>query len=373
MIKSKKVLLTILCMIFLINISNAALFDIFPEDVCGGGLGAFMSSWAVTCYIAIIVSLGILIIIFLVCRALQIQKGELWAKFEIIQVVATVLILIVIVGFSEFILCTLTPKMLFGDNSYFEDDENMIDHANRYVSDLYSLNVKSFTGLIFLGTLREAMGNAQFGVKLIEIEIKHTPLKGLNSFDKSFELIQMGLITVMITSLTQRMLFVYVMNGMFTIFLPIGILLRCFEPTRKFGGTLIGLTIALGIFWPLMLVLNSVALEGIGIFYMLDNTFLYISEQLAEYEIFGIIFNNPGELINGTSSVRSIAINANLLEPIQTFYSAINMLAWKILSINILGSLFLPLLNFAVIAASMKEFSRFFGEQIDLSNLTRMI
>jgi hypothetical protein len=39
----------------------------------------------------------------------------------------------------------------------------------------------------------------------------------------------------------------------------------------------------------------------------------------------------------------------------------------------ILGALLLPLLNFVIITTAAREFSRFLGEEIDVSNLTRII
>jgi hypothetical protein len=363
-----KKLLSIICILLLSSI-NAEVFDVFSDNVCGGGFGTFMSSWAIICYITILISLGILISIFLICRFLKIEKGELWAKLELVQIISTVLIIVLIVGFSEFILCTLTPKMLFGDMPG-SGDQPMIIEAETYVTKLVHHNIRSFTSLAFIGTLREFFGNLQFGGDIINIEAKITPLKGLNSFDNSFEIIQMGLITVLITSMTQLMLFAYVTQGMFNVFLPVGILLRCFEPSRKFGGTLIGLTIALGIFWPLMLVVNNIALEGIGLFEIVDNLYMYVNNQLIDYPIISVAFNNPRDLLSVTNL---ISINVDLLSPLYTFYTALYTATWKILMINVLGSLFLPLLNFAIIAASMRELSRFFGEQIDLSNLTRMI
>lgn len=367
----KKIPLMILCLILLFNASYSALFDIFPEGVCGGELGAFMSSWAVTCYIAILVSLGILLIIFLVCRVLQIQKGEVWAKYEIIQVGATVLLLLFIVGFSEFILCTLTPQMIFG-NVTGAGSGTMIEEANNYLTKLITMNSVSFAGIMFLGIYREQIGNLKLSFDIAGIGAGITPFKGLNSVDRSFEIGQIGLITLIITSITQRMLYAYVVKGMFTVFLPMGILLRCFEPTRKFGGALIGITIALGLFWPMLLVVNNIALEGIGIFGMWEGIFEFISTQMENYELLGLNFNSPADMFEPGSGA-PITIKSDILNITQTLLQAVSMAVWKLLAINILGSLFLPLLNFAILATSMREFSRFFGEQIDLSNLTRMI
>ncbi len=379
----KKMSLIILCMFLLINIPHSALFDIFPEEVCGGELNSFMSSWAVTCYIAILVSLGILLLIFFVCRFLNIQKGELWSKYELIQVGATILILIFIVGFSEFILCNpaFTPKLIFGDIPG-AGDGTMIDEANSYLQNLIYMNTFSLVSLTFISVIRESVGNLKLSANILGIGGSITPFKGLNSFDRSMELTYMGLITVLITSITQRMLFAYVFKGMFTIFLPIGILLRCFEPTRRFGGTLIGLTIALGLFWPLLLVANNIALGGIGFIGLTEQVGTYINDHLEELEIVDFQFNSPKDIISmdgnkftfmGLGRDIITPIQIDIITPIQTMFGAFQMLVWKILAINILGSLFLPLVNFAILAASIREFSRFFGDQIDLSNLTRMI
>ncbi|MCC7552435.1 hypothetical protein KO317_02090 [Candidatus Micrarchaeota archaeon] len=371
----KKIPLFILCIILLFNLSHSALFDIFPDDVCGGDLNAFMSSWAVTCYIAIMISLLILLIIFLICRGMQIQKGETWAKYEMLQVGATVLILLVIVGFSEFILCSggLTPKMIFG-NVLGAGDDSMVVEAKDYLTTLMRMNTISLTSILFFNIQRETIGNFKFSVDIIGLGIGITPGKGLNSLNRVFEIAQIGIITMLVTSITQLMLFNYVYAGMFTIYLPIGILLRCFEPTRRFGGTLIGLTIALGLFWPMLLVINSVALQGIGVFGMWEGIIEFVAEQMQANQFINLHINSPADMFDGNIHTSApITFKIGIIEPMKIMFSALSMATWKMLAINILGSLFLPLLNFAILATSMREFSRFFGEQIDLSNLTRMI
>lgn len=372
-------MLVVITLLFLINAAHAELFETFPKDVCGGNLGTFMSGWAVLCYLAILVSIGILTLIFLVSRALGIQKGEVWAKFEMAQVAVTVLILIVIVGFTEFIMCSdaFTPNSLFGAGG----DNSMIVSAENYLKDLSGYNFISFNIIIFGNIVREALGNLELKGELFGIEIMFKPLDGLNIWDFPFDIAQAALITIMITTATQIMLFAYVKEAMFGVFLPIGILLRCYEPFRKIGGALIGITIALGLFWPLMLVVNDIALEGIGVDDLLINTLITMNEQFERYNPFDLL-KNPLDPAKGFIQITvptltnpfGISLNHTpLLSPLYKFWSALQSLLWNILAINVLGSLFLPLINFAVIATAMRELSRLFGEQADISNLTRMI
>jgi hypothetical protein len=204
----------------------------------------------------------------------------------------------------------------------------------------------------------------------------------------------------------------YIQFGMLNIVLPIGIVCRCFSPLRDFGGALMGMAIALFLFYPLTYAMNfAVILPNPG-----DTAY-----QMDEMQVENLVNTVAGSCVGpegcnayttmnsceaasvgGTQCQWDIAnvIDQKNLEDLKTMtvqgeqtdmqtmmngwtdywyktntlYSAISIGRNNFNTSHvILGALLLPLLDFIIITMAARELSRFLGEEIDVSNLTRII
>jgi hypothetical protein len=112
--------------------------------------------------------------------------------------------------------------------------------------------------------------------------------------------------------------YIYAGTGLLMVFLPLGIVLRSLPFVRGFGGSLIALVVALYIFYPLMLVIDGLIVESV---------------------------------MNGFPPVDIYGTNA----------------------ITYIAAVFLPAINFIVIAALTHTLSGALGEELDVSRLGQMV
>ena len=171
----------------------------------------------------------------------------------------------------------------------------------------------------------------------------------------------------------------YISKGLFLMFLPIAIVVRSLPFMRPLGGAMIGIILALYLFYPLMLVANAVVAPSLaaglhptivdrdgtqcaGIDVFKDP---YGNEQVAcqepndpngknyEWQLSGVgsVFISDSNLPNPSSLVEDVKTNALLF----------------------VATIFLAAVNFIVIAALARDLTRFLGEETDISRLGQMV
>jgi hypothetical protein len=152
-------------------------------------------------------------------------------------------------------------------------------------------------------------------------------------------------------------------------FMPFGIFLRAFEPTRKFGGTLLGLSLTFVLFYPIMIVLDDYVM------------FVPINNELVELR------KNADVAEQHTSKEAQVEAGKRVLEAQEEILegkgtgaawistSAANgMLAvMKPAMLYVMAAVILPVINFAILVEIARSLTSMLGEDLDVSNLTRMI
>ena len=91
--------------------------------------------------------------------------------------------------------------------------------------------------------------------------ITFTPLSGLSVFVNILTSIMQSMIFLGITVNVENALLVFADKVALTLFLPIGVVLRCFFATRRTGGALIALAVGVYLIFPLLLSLNAIAVN----------------------------------------------------------------------------------------------------------------
>jgi len=154
---------------------------------------------------------------------------------------------------------------------------------------------------------------------------------------------------------------------------PMGIFFRCFEPTRSFGGTLLGLSIALFLFYPIIMVFNDSLLYG-------------AIEDLQTTTVKGLVLadsniqsgnatnaQNAGSLATGTVTAPTPSGGTAWYEDAWQFASGGLLSLLKPVLIYFVAAVALPLINFIVLVEIARGATAFLGDELDVSNLTRMI
>ncbi|VVC01727.1 Uncharacterised protein [uncultured archaeon] len=183
----------------------------------------------------------------------------------------------------------------------------------------------------------------------------------------------------------------YIYGGLFLLFLPLAIVLRSVPFMRQLGGALIGIFVALYILYPLMINVDAFVAPGMA--KAAQPLILYDrSDDGYDCAPGGVAAGSPLDLyaVNGAPSyVQCIQSESKFTEEgikgggaVFTTTSHMDDLlpssvkitdALKVNVLIFLTAVFLPALNFVVIAVFAREISRFLGEEADISRLGQMI
>lgn len=164
----------------------------------------------------------------------------------------------------------------------------------------------------------------------------------------------------------------YIVGGLFAVFLPIAIIMRSIPFMRNFGGALIGIIVALYVMYPMAQITGAIAVpylaQGIGGgVEMVDRT----TTNCAGIDVFAPISGpNPVSCIGGDSEgslIRGWTDFANLPSP----HSMTESIKGNVLMF--LAAIFLPALEFIVVAALARDISGLLGEEADISRLGQMV
>jgi hypothetical protein len=187
--------------------------------------------------------------------------------------------------------------------------------------------------------------------------------------------------------LFQYFTLIYIANGLFVQFLPISIILRSMPFMRHFGGALIAIFVALYILYPAMLVADAYVApaftkytgpitsydRGYGCRGM-EDVFSTTSGGVNCISTTG----NCGFLGYGTCTLREDNIRdmVSLWEAEDSLEEIKPGSLSQSVQLNVLiflAAVFLPAINFIIIAALARDLSHFLGEDADISRLGQMV
>ena len=184
----------------------------------------------------------------------------------------------------------------------------------------------------------------------------------------------------------------YIANGLFINFLPLAIVMRSMPFMRQFGGALIAIFVALYIMYPAMVVLDAYIVPSLATSIMpevhaktpssepanpaancdiIERPFTAkstIGPQYAPYP--SITCTSDG--MREDDLAANTGITENKMEELLVGAPTLEQ-ALMFNALIFISAVFLPALNFIVIAALARDLSRFLGDEADISRLGQMI
>jgi len=314
-------------------------------------------SWVLPSVILALISVSLMILVYFVSKLLDYPKLAATAKDEIVQILFTFLLIGIIYGVYSYINTIPVKNYMFGyDRMCDGHDCLLMEGAESYLTDLAWYNLRSLMYLSLVSTVVNDLANLKLGFSILAgAEVK--PFDILNMLDSVTENSQSVLIGISLLSYAYLGLLEFGRIGMMGVILPLGFMLRCFSPTRSLGGALIGLTLTFTIMYPLVIVINDVAvddsLKNLDVTGLTENLLDVLSESVD------ILLTNPKE-----------DLGIGVLDKIFIIMVVIVM---KFVTPVVVASLILPIIDFAILSTVARAFTRALGQQIDISNLTRMI
>lgn len=362
------------------------------------------------CAIAGIGMAALIAFFYMIGEMMQNARMLSWAKTEAMQVFISLVIAMVILWvlsiFCQIEIGEMTELLgLPGLPAVYATRSD----ANFYNAGMLYLENLGGAGLANIASLRYNLGAYEIRTSFNNYECDSICLLSLSSTNVAVfggetsslaltnNLLSLATISYL-SSIFQYFVLLYIMNGLFIVFLPLAMVMRSIPFMRNFGGALIGIFVALYLFYPAMLVFDGFVVPGmtraIGMpVVLVDRTGSHCGtgdgynlglgifngsvgcvsgRGEAEFDNTGISGVQQGDMMELLPTISHEDGDGNLIvDGIWPPYDVASSI--KINVLIFLASVFFPAMNFIVIAALARDLSRFLGEEADISRLGQMV
>jgi len=344
-------------------IPHAACHPAVYEGKLGGVL--LGDDWLLLSVLALVVSTLGLTIVYMFASFLRNQQLLTWTKFELFQVFGTAVVLLffiaVLASMCTFDMGFLSPR--------YQPTENMYDIIDSYFSKLQDLGYVTFGYIMFITKQFAYMSKVTAHSSPMGVGSSENPLESMGQINSLIFVVLSGFVTSFLLLELQMRVLDYMVYAAMGYLFPMGIFFRCFEPTRSFGGTLLGISIALFLFYPIIMVFND--------YLMFDQI------QDLQSATYSDLSAASTTITNGTAPDEKNmpgSVQSALGDEDGTWFDA----AWGAISyaavmfikpvmVYIVAAVFLPVVDFIILVEITRGATAFLGDELDVSNLTRMI
>lgn len=320
-------------------------------------------NWKSLSLIGLLVSFFLLIFAYLIGKSLDSPQLIARAKTDMVQVAVTAIMLGVLYSILLFICSIDASQFGFNFTSFFDGARMYLEYSRASALNAYLKCTNAMMIITGLSTFNINNPNFIDLGAFLHIGVYFKPFAGygitigaLNWFASLVQL-SYSLTTGFIVVLDAIQL--YFLN----LLLPAGVVMRCFSPTRDFGGVLIAISVGLFLFYPLLFSFSYMIIGQ-------PDPNVGLPDMDWESEI-------------NSAVVKSVALSTVPLGSLVTIYNslfgkggeAIDRLneAYEAIGGVILYIFILPAINWIILAAIVRELSKALGQEVDISGLARMI
>ncbi|MCD6279904.1 hypothetical protein J7J26_04010 [Candidatus Micrarchaeota archaeon] len=328
--------------------------------------------------IGLMLSVAVIVIVYMVSKLFNIDRGVAWSMHESYQVIVTVIIFILII----FLWSTIE------DVGKINNPVDPTGNTTMFESSLYY--VKTIRNMMIESSVLLWIPNAEmYGLGSVEMNFVPLEIVGV-SFDYKVMFMPVKDVINWLTNLVSPLIFTWfgkefllcaVQRIIVPVFLPLGIIFRAFQPTRGIGGGLIALSFGLYFVYPLMLNINNIILAnhygaspdiiktsaGAGLFGGVGYNGFLIDIMHEATVIGGGVFTMP--LLNAFLFIP--LLNGVILLELQ--YLFITTFIDIIVYPGFIASVILPIINVLITLSFIREFSILLGSDMSFSDLLRLL
>jgi len=341
--------------------------------VQGGQYGGALlgDSWLLLSVLALIVSTLALSIVYMVASFLRNPQLLGWTKFELFQVFGTAAIM-VFFGTTLVGICAFDMSFL-GGPSYVPVGQgqttNMYTIIDNYFAKLQDVGYLIFGYIMYISKIFAYLSRVTVMSNPMGVGSSESPLESMGQINSLIFIMLSGFITSFLLLQLQMRMLDYMAIACIWYLFPLGIFFRCFQPTRSFGGTLLGIAVSFFLFYPILMVFNDFVI------------FSSIEEvQTTNYEL----LSAANQKINGGEAIDSqngyVMMTEAVSDPATSWIDKLGetaadglLVLIKPIMIYVIAAVVLPIINFIVLVEITRGATAFMGDELDVSNLTRMI
>lgn len=255
------------------------------SDLVGGNVNAFFNSvfaeWLVIAAILIILSSIIVGIVYIVGNLLQNDKIKTWAKMEVVEIAYSVVLLglcLSFLGVMDYtILQIVNPPGntgtasvictgVFSSTQYYGNVPCHIRLGMNYMNSLFSegklLGKNMYDSYIFTSAFAEVNINLEMITEQPGV-FAYNPIRGFFVMGNSLKSTMFDyLIKIMTVTKFQEVMLRFIALALFPVMFVLGVVLRSFFFTRRLGGLLMALSLALYFIFPMFYVAGGVFFDA---------------------------------------------------------------------------------------------------------------
>lgn len=337
--------------------------------------------WAISAGLALLTSTMILMLLYLASILFKNEQFKAFIKFEFFELLATLALILVLVALVQGV-CNLNVNAIIPTTGSFWSGLTIYEATQEYFIELERTFAAWMTMNYLINFHLDQMASVTPYSRPLGIGMVSAPLAGFASPFKQIAYNSMtGLAIAVIINDAMMLVYESALYAFLEFYLPIGIVLRSFTPTRRIGGTLIAMAIGFLLIFPMTIVISGVMfldpthgdtvafrdqlmpywtnadITGRASTYITNLTLDSFIEQLWDF-IAGGFLGAIGELI---SMMIGTFITALFLIPLSTIAKAFAV------------GYVMPAFNILILVQTVKHLSKSIGEEIDITSLTRMI
>lgn len=352
--------------------------------------GSFWS-WASLSGAALVVSSVLLAFIYLWGTMFRNPQMVSYVKLEMYELVVTVLIVIFVLGvvgsLSNLEIGSLLPHEFIPEgpstaSDYYNDcridpSDTIYEVAEVYFDKCVENDMSAWLNLNYILNMYVDMGASitPYG-RPLGIGLVASPLAGVASPLKQLLYNATTALTIAyVVNYAQYYTFVFAVDAILLYYLPIGVFLRSFLPTRRLGGTILALCLSFLLVFPILITFAFIIFyNDTGPMITFRGFFTGYLENINFTDMVSDAFNPEEYKGMVTFFTDAIGTVGTIL---QKFIGGIFAIA-MVFPISVVGKAFvigyvIPAFNVMLLVQATKSLSKSFGEETDIGALTRMI
>jgi hypothetical protein len=351
--------------------------------ICGAEFSGFFDGTIVplTAYAAIITSI-LIAISFMVGRALANAKLTLWAKTEAIQIAVSIVSIFFLVAIVDtFCIIDMGEIANVFNITAPTDPMDVYTAAETYLKEaaIYSHNamtvtryhLEAYTIFAYMNAFKcdYETGGIGWGCFFGYSGSNQQPLGGYGVQIAALNIFFNSTIISHFTALNFLFILLFVYRGFVFVFLPLGVFLRSMPYLRSFGSLLISLALSFLVVYPFLL----------SVFYLMGDVLVdrpsytpTVAGTALDNYYDEKVFPNEEDAAAGASTAAAFLgedyIHDQYFPHGENVVGAITFAAYAFVA-----ALFMPTIALLGTIASVSYLARLYGEEIDLSRITRLV
>jgi len=221
------------------------------------------------------------------------------------------------------------------------------------------------------------VGSLYAGASLVQVSFLMAPFSAYGVMAQMIAPVSQSVLVAYFSLVFQYVLFTVAQSEAFLMFIPIGLVLRAFPITRKFGGTMAAVGIGMSFIYPLLVVMGFTMIDvrHEGLDSIDPNVYIYpLAAAMLAISIAGmfaapVIGVTLASVSAGGAALAALGLTSGLSNAIGSDLTALYSSFGSIMMV----AFFLPALEAMVLVALVRSLSASLGSEIDLSGIMRAI